>query len=43
MKGVQDAAEKLGKEITVDPQYAASFGDPAKGKAQLQCTKVALT
>ncbi|MCU6167953.1 BMP family ABC transporter substrate-binding protein, partial [Enterobacter roggenkampii] len=23
MKGVQDAAEKLGKEITVDPQYAA--------------------
>lgn len=32
-KGVQDAAEKLGKEITIDSQYAASFGDPAKGKA----------
>ncbi|WP_122646135.1 BMP family lipoprotein [Enterococcus mediterraneensis] len=32
-KGVADTAEKLGKEITVDVKYAASFGDPAKGKA----------
>lgn len=31
--GVEAAAEELGKEITVDPQYAASFGDPARGKA----------
>ena len=28
-----DAAKELGKEITVDTKYAASFADPAKGKA----------
>lgn len=32
-KGVEDTAKKLGKEVTVDVQYAGSFGDPAKGKA----------
>jgi len=32
-KGVADTAKKLGKTVTVDSQYAASFGDPAKGKA----------
>jgi basic membrane protein A len=32
-QGVADTAKKLGKTITVDSQYAASFGDPAKGKA----------
>jgi len=32
-QGVADTAKKLGKIITVDSQYAASFGDPAKGKA----------
>ena len=32
-KGVADTAKKLGKDISVDVQYAASFGDPAKGKA----------
>ena len=32
-KGVADAAKELGKEITVDTKYAASFADPAKGKA----------
>jgi basic membrane protein A len=31
--GVQYAAKELGKEITVDVQYAESFSDPAKGKA----------
>ena len=25
--------KELGKEITVDTKYAASFADPAKGKA----------
>ena len=28
-----DVAKELGKEITVDTKYAASFADPAKGKA----------
>lgn len=32
-QGVADAAEELGKTITVDVKYAASFGDPAKGKS----------
>ncbi|MBL1230294.1 BMP family protein [Enterococcus sp. BWB1-3] len=32
-QGVADAAEELGKDITVDVKYAASFGDPAKGKS----------
>ncbi|MFV0558682.1 MAG: BMP family protein [Enterococcus sp.] len=32
-QGVADTAEKLDKDITVDVQYAASFGDPQKGKA----------
>ena len=32
-KGVADAAKELKKDITVDVKYAASFGDPAKGKA----------
>lgn len=32
-KGVADAAKELGKDISVDVQYAASFGDPSKGKA----------
>ncbi len=31
--GVADAAEALGKDIEVVTEYAASFGDPAKGKA----------
>ncbi|MBP2097826.1 BMP family lipoprotein [Enterococcus rivorum] len=31
--GVADAAKELGKEIEVDSKYAASFADPAKGKA----------
>ncbi|KAF1301649.1 MULTISPECIES: BMP family lipoprotein [Enterococcus] len=31
--GVEDTAKKLGKEIEVSVEYAASFGDPAKGKA----------
>ncbi|MGG5317603.1 BMP family lipoprotein [Enterococcus sp. AZ072] len=33
VKGVEDTAKEMGKEIPVDVQYAASFGDPAKGKA----------
>lgn len=33
VQGVKDTAKKLGKTITVDVQYAGSFGDPAKGKA----------
>ena len=33
VKGVEETAKKLGKTITVDVQYAGSFGDPAKGKA----------
>ena len=33
IKGVEDASKALGKEIKIDSQYAASFGDPAKGKA----------
>lgn len=32
-QGVKDAAKQLNKEIRVDAKYAASFGDPAKGKA----------
>lgn len=32
-QGVADEAKKLGKTVNVDVQYAASFGDPAKGKA----------
>lgn len=32
-KGVDDGAKALNKTINVDIQYAASFGDPAKGKA----------
>ena len=32
-KGVKDTAKKLNKDISVDVKYAASFGDPAKGKA----------
>ncbi|BCZ45304.1 CD4+ T-cell-stimulating antigen [Clostridium gelidum] len=31
--GVQYAAKELGKDITVDVQYAESFGDASKGKA----------
>lgn len=31
--GVDYAAKELGKEISVDVQYAESFGDSAKGKA----------
>ena len=31
--GVQYAAKELGKEITVDVQYAESFADASKGKA----------
>lgn len=31
--GVQDGAKELKKDIKVDVKYAASFGDPAKGKA----------
>lgn len=31
--GVKDAAKELGKDVDVDIEYAASFGDPAKGKA----------
>jgi len=31
--GVQYAAKELGKEITVDVQYAESFSDASKGKA----------
>ncbi|MGX7196323.1 BMP family lipoprotein [Enterococcus olivae] len=33
VRGVEDTAEKLGKEIEVDVQYAASFNDSARGKA----------
>lgn len=33
VKGVEDGAKELDKKIKVDVQYAASFGDPAKGKA----------
>lgn len=33
VKGVQDTAKEMNKDISVDVQYAASFGDPAKGKA----------
>ncbi|EKD5409450.1 BMP family ABC transporter substrate-binding protein [Enterococcus faecalis] len=33
LAGVAAAAKELGKEITVDTKYAASFADPAKGKA----------
>lgn len=32
-QGVIDTAKKLGKDIEVKIEYAASFGDPAKGKA----------
>ncbi|MDH6363875.1 basic membrane protein A [Enterococcus sp. PF1-24] len=32
-QGVADAAEELGKDISVDVKYAASFADAAKGKA----------
>ncbi|KAF1298426.1 BMP family ABC transporter substrate-binding protein [Enterococcus sp. JM4C] len=32
-KGVADAAKELKKDIKVEVKYAASFGDPAKGKA----------
>lgn len=32
-QGVIDTAKKLEKTIQVDVRYAASFGDPAKGKA----------
>ncbi|MGX6962075.1 BMP family lipoprotein [Vagococcus xieshaowenii] len=32
-KGVEDGAKNLGKKIEVTAKYAASFGDPAKGKA----------
>ncbi|WP_413537977.1 BMP family lipoprotein [Enterococcus malodoratus] len=32
-KGVKDTAKKMNKDISVDVKYAASFGDPAKGKA----------
>lgn len=32
-QGVHDTAKKLGKDIDVTVEYAASFGDPAKGKA----------
>ena len=34
-KGVEDASKALGKEIKIDSQYAASFGDPAKGRKPL--------
>lgn len=33
VKGVEDTAKEMNKDISVDVQYAASFGDPAKGKA----------
>ncbi len=33
VKGIEDASKELGKKVSVDVQYAASFGDPAKGKA----------
>ncbi|MGY3766751.1 BMP family lipoprotein [Vagococcus vulneris] len=33
VKGVADGAKELKKEVKVDVKYAASFGDPAKGKA----------
>ncbi|MGO3732189.1 MAG: BMP family lipoprotein [Vagococcus sp.] len=33
VKGVEDGAKELDKDIKVDVKYAASFGDPAKGKA----------
>lgn len=33
VQGVADTAEKLGKDISVDVQYAASFNDSARGKA----------
>lgn len=33
VKGVEDTAKEMDKEISVDVQYAASFGDPAKGRA----------
>lgn len=33
VKGVQDASKDLKKDIKIDVKYAASFGDPAKGKA----------
>lgn len=33
VQGVKETAEKLKKDIKVDVKYAASFGDPAKGKA----------
>lgn len=33
VQGVKDTAKKLDKDISVDVQYAASFGDPSKGKA----------
>lgn len=32
-KGVADAAKKLGKEITIDSKYAATFSDASKGRA----------
>lgn len=33
VKGVEDTAKELGKEIKVDVQYAASFSSPDKGKS----------
>ena len=33
VKGVEDTAKEMDKDISVDVQYAASFGDPAKGRA----------
>lgn len=32
-RGVKDEAKNLGKSITLDVKYAASFSDPSKGKA----------
>ena len=33
VKGVEDTAKELGKDIKVDVQYAASFSSPDKGKS----------
>ncbi|GCF94278.1 BMP family ABC transporter substrate-binding protein [Enterococcus florum] len=33
VKGVEDTAKEMDKDISIDVQYAASFGDPARGKA----------
>ena len=33
VKGIEDTAKELGKEIDVDVQYAASFNDSPRGKA----------